>query len=333
MLVGYHQVNEGDKMWSEEFSEFIPVPNIPGFVGQPLEVFDFPIIRPMQPGDESLNAITVTGQIFEDLHNMHAQFGFHQHTFDLEALNHRLDFLQEELDETRAAIRDHDAAGVLDGLIDLIVVAAGTVDLANADGTKAWKEVMDKNNQKEVGFNPTRPNSKGVDLIKPEGWTPPNVAPFVGNLITIVHENTVFAVNSLEPAINPFDDMVDDDTSLKDRGAVKALEECIALMRRKAQDYTSEMSSVVPADYYPEGIKDFIYMIDVLKRFRMLSVLDNMKAGGAPNFDTLEDIMMDRIVYTALAIEWIRYQMQGQSLDRDIWNRPVARIVGEVHED
>ena len=302
---------------------------------------------------------------------MHTKFGFHEKPFDLKALNHRVEFLDEEMNEIKLAIKERNAHDVLDGLIDLIVVAAGTIDLAQADGEDAWREVMTANNAKEVGFNEKRPNSEGVDLIKPEGWTPPDVSPYIGRLHSILTspeahiEDLAEGLNNANPFHEPVDQIGMDmarkgaeTTNLgfevpgyfhkegdivmingvlyepkanqefgKDRAAVRILQECINLMRRKAQDYTSQVSSVKPADYYPNGIDDFVYMIDVLKRFRMISVLENMKQGGAPNFDSLEDILKDRIVYLALALEWVLHEMSGQNHNHDIWNRPQADYI------
>ena len=285
-----------------------------------------------------MTAPRVTGDVFLDLYNMHKKFGFHEQKFDKKALQHRVDFLQEELDEIRVAVHTRDAHGVLDGLIDLIVVAAGTIDLSRANGHEAWKRVMDANNSKEVGFNKTRPNSEGVDLVKPEGWEAPNLEMLWGNLLSVLFED--HELNLPDPfgekipiSRSPFYEPKIPQEFEKDRAAVQVLEDCISLMKLKAQDYTSSNSSVKPAQYYPNGIDDLIYMIDVLKRLRMTSVLDNMKAGGKPNFDSLIDILEDRIVYLALAIEYVRGEMSGQQVDHDLWNRKVSKIIGEAQDD
>ena len=68
-----------------------------------------------------------------------------------------------------------DAEEIVDGLIDLCVVAIGTLDAFNVDGNKAWDEVLKANMQKEVGVKESRPNPLGLpDLIKPEGWEAPS---------------------------------------------------------------------------------------------------------------------------------------------------------------
>ena len=90
-------------------------------------------------------------------------------------LEFRVDFLREELEETEAALVNMDAEEIVDGLIDLCVVAIGTLDAFGVDPYKAWDEVLQANMAKEVGEKPSRPNPLGVpDLVKPEGWTGPS---------------------------------------------------------------------------------------------------------------------------------------------------------------
>lgn len=90
-------------------------------------------------------------------------------------LNFRADFLQEELDETKRAIMAGDPEEIVDGLIDLCVVAIGTLDAFNVNPYKAWDEVLKANMAKEVGRKAERPNPMGLpDLVKPKGWKAPS---------------------------------------------------------------------------------------------------------------------------------------------------------------
>lgn len=87
-------------------------------------------------------------------------------------LEFRVKFLQEELDELKDAKGPED---VVDALIDLIVVAIGTLDGFQVNSYKAWDEVLKANMNKETGIKPSRPNVLGLpDLIKPEGWIGPD---------------------------------------------------------------------------------------------------------------------------------------------------------------
>jgi len=90
-------------------------------------------------------------------------------------LEFRIDFIREELDETETALISMDSEEIVDGLIDLCVVAIGTLDAFGVDPYKAWDEVLRANMAKEVGVKPTRPNPLGVpDLIKPDNWEAPS---------------------------------------------------------------------------------------------------------------------------------------------------------------
>ena len=112
---------------------------------------------------------------------MHAKYGVHKWVKNnpdklKKYLEFRINFLQEELDETqRAAFIYEDPEEIVDGLIDLCVVAIGTLDAFGVDANAAWDEVLKANMAKEVGVKPERPNPLGLpDLMKPEGWEPPS---------------------------------------------------------------------------------------------------------------------------------------------------------------
>ena len=119
----------------------------------------------------------------KDIHDMHTKFGVREavEKMDkdqlLEFLAFRLRFLEEELNETRRAsnLQHRDNEEIVDGLIDLCVVAIGTLDAFGIDAHKAWDEVLKANMSKEVGVKESRPNPLGLpDLIKPEGWVGPD---------------------------------------------------------------------------------------------------------------------------------------------------------------
>jgi len=90
-------------------------------------------------------------------------------------LEFRMKFLDEELNETKKAVATNDPEEIVDGLIDLCVVAIGTLDAFGINAHKAWAEVHRANMSKEPGVKESRPNPLGLpDLIKPEGWVAPS---------------------------------------------------------------------------------------------------------------------------------------------------------------
>lgn len=121
-----------------------------------------------------------------DVSAMHVKFGHSDavEKFDpgtlAELYTFRLRFLNEELVELQSAKGPED---VVDALIDLCVVAIGTLDLFQVDAQEAWRRVTEKNMQKESGRNSKRPGSAALpDLIKPPGWEPPDHTDNVGKL-------------------------------------------------------------------------------------------------------------------------------------------------------
>ena len=119
----------------------------------------------------------------KDIRDMQFKYGVHKWIHDnkdnndsLRAyLDFRINFLHEELNETEAAMVNMDAEEIVDGLIDLCVVAIGTLDAFGVAANKAWDEVLKANLAKEVGVKPQRPNPLGLpDLIKPADWEGPS---------------------------------------------------------------------------------------------------------------------------------------------------------------
>ena len=116
-----------------------------------------------------------------DINRMQTKYGVrewikHATPFELKKyLEFRLNFIKEEYDETCKALSEEDSEEIVDGLIDLCVVAIGTLDALGVNVHKAWNEVYEANMNKEVGVKESRPNPLGLpDLIKPEGWTAPS---------------------------------------------------------------------------------------------------------------------------------------------------------------
>lgn len=128
----------------------------------------------------------------KDINEMHHKFGVQNvvKEFDKEKLKKflefRINFLQEELDEMKKAFAEggpNAADDTVDALIDLCVVAIGTLDAFDVNAYIAWDAVHYKNMQKEVGIKESRPNPLGLpDLIKPQGWTAPSHANNTGYL-------------------------------------------------------------------------------------------------------------------------------------------------------
>jgi len=90
----------------------------------------------------------------KDIHDMQTKYGTRAwmskatHEQKKKFLEFRIDFLREELDETETALIGMDAEEIVDGLIDLCVVAIGTLDAFDVDPYVAWNEVLKANMNK-----------------------------------------------------------------------------------------------------------------------------------------------------------------------------------------
>ena len=87
--------------------------------------------------------------------------------------------IQEEVDELWTANAAADPKECLDALIDILVVTVGAIHSLGADGSGAWNEVMRTNFAK---IDPTtgRVNKReDGKVLKPEGWTPPELDQFI----------------------------------------------------------------------------------------------------------------------------------------------------------
>jgi len=99
--------------------------------------------------------------------------------FNTDQFNMYLKLIEEESEELGDAIAAHDKVETLDALIDILVVTIGAIHSAGFDGEGAWKEVMKTNFakiDKKTGKVRKREDGK---VLKPIGWTPPDLKPFV----------------------------------------------------------------------------------------------------------------------------------------------------------
>lgn len=90
-----------------------------------------------------------------------------------------INLIKEEFKELNDAIAAGDIVEQLDALEDILVVTIGAIHSAGMDGEGGWKEVMRTNFakiDKETGKVRKREDGK---VLKPLGWTPPDLKPFV----------------------------------------------------------------------------------------------------------------------------------------------------------
>jgi len=129
---------------------------------------------------QNRKGIAMSKNWVDDIHKMHKKFKVHQwvekHKNDKdvmdEYLRFRIRFLEEELNEIKTMSDDPEE--IVDGLVDLCVVAIGTMDAFGVDAEKAWNTVHKANMAKKLGIKAERPNPLNLpDLMKPVGWKCP----------------------------------------------------------------------------------------------------------------------------------------------------------------
>ena len=106
------------------------------------------------------------------------------------------------------------------------------------------------------------------------------------------------------------------------RRSIEVLEECIALQSAKSNDYQNPNSTVRQADYYVNGVST-IYDIMHAKMLRIKSVMEAMQYDPSykQNFESLGDSFRDLINYASFGVAYMEGKIDGQSKNRDIFNR------------
>ena len=137
----------------------------------------------------------MASKFVQDIRNMHEKFGVREWVMKnpekrKELLDFRMEMLREEYKETVAAYVIADDEEIVDGLIDLMVIAIGTLEMFEVNIDEAWNEVMRANMSKEVGVKQERPNPLGLpDLIKPKDWDEPFHLDNTGTLIYALQDD------------------------------------------------------------------------------------------------------------------------------------------------
>ena len=91
-------------------------------------------------------------------------------THDRQWCTERADFIFEELQEFHEACYKSDMVGAVDGLLDIIYVALGTLYMMGIPVEQCWAAVQKANMAKVRGMT-KRGNL--FDATKPEGWVGP----------------------------------------------------------------------------------------------------------------------------------------------------------------
>ena len=87
--------------------------------------------------------------------------------------------IEEEHKELKVALADNDDEEIVDALLDILVVTIGALHSFGANSEGGWKEVMSTNFAKiDRETSKVRKREDGK-VLKPVGWTPPDLKPFL----------------------------------------------------------------------------------------------------------------------------------------------------------
>lgn len=123
------------------------------------------------------NSYPFTEQL--DVRFFHQKFGVPMATepsfLNPEALEFRIKFLKEELQEFIDAHAAYDMHGAADALVDLAYVLHGTALMMGLPWPALWNEVQRANMAKVRATNASQSKrGSALDVIKPEGWKAPD---------------------------------------------------------------------------------------------------------------------------------------------------------------
>ncbi len=257
--------------------------------------------------------------LYDAVSAMYAKLGLstpeNPQSLDAREKKFRVDAMLEEVREYESASSLEDE---LDALVDVVVFALGT---AYRQGLhqfeRAFHRVISANSQKVVGPNQKR-GAFELDLIKPEGWVPPDLSDLV--VSTESQDATQFPpsamsqkemVEAVAAAIER--DELDENSRrelirvLRSQAEVKgwmhpSLLEANALQVRKAKDYGAP--DWARKKYHPFGHKSYQHMI-ILKLNRLLSLTPTEEDDVVPEFESLKDTVLDLINYASFYAAWL----------------------------
>lgn len=117
---------------------------------------------------------------FDDVREFLTKFGYKERIIpgDLDPVlsDARIKHLREELDEYVLAVSNGDVEKQFDALIDLVYIALGTAALHGFPWKAGWDEVHRANMSKMLCVSADMsPRGISHDVIKPEGWRPPDL--------------------------------------------------------------------------------------------------------------------------------------------------------------
>ncbi len=124
---------------------------------------------------------------FESIKEFAEKFNFKDGEVTEEVVDYRMSLLTEEYQETVGAHMVGNAEELVDGHIDLIVIAMGNLEIFGVDAHEAFNRVMVANMSKVLGKR-RESDPEGKSIMKPEGWVGPDHSDNHGELDRVYDE-------------------------------------------------------------------------------------------------------------------------------------------------
>lgn len=245
---------------------------------------------------------------------------------------HATTHLQEELDEFREAVVSGDLDKMADAIVDLVYVALGRLVEMGIAPRPVFEEVHAANMRKRRSTVSKRPHSAGHDAVKPEGWTPPNLIPYLTVTQEQLFRSTVWKAVRRTRTIEEanYEGRVKFKVDLAEvfpwfEHLSDVHRELAELRMKKGEDYNVGGPTI--ADYFPFGHRSYAQMVHV-KGLRIQSLLAVLDAGREPNFEGLRDTLLDLLNYATFYVEAIDRgdlagRLQGEITDVRVDGEPL----------
>lgn len=136
-------------------------------------------INKLNPNDYYMLMNTWETNVFNDTLAFQKKFALWEKKLapdflDEDKMKVKLNHMQEELQETLAAYKNKNIYDFCDGILDLIYVASGTLNLMNAPAQALWTDIHLRNMEKVRATKDTMgKRGSTFDVVKPKGWVGP----------------------------------------------------------------------------------------------------------------------------------------------------------------
>lgn len=168
----YGRANTGCSIWEDPENSSTSIEDIDGDIIDYLPTLDY------MPNPYADPAMVTDTMDFQKKYGLWDEkvYGF----LPDENMKVKVGHLKEEMVEIEKALENKDLSEFCDGIIDLVYVALGTLNLMNMPVKALWNDVHVRNMQK-IRATADNMGKRGstFDVIKPEGWTGPRTSEII----------------------------------------------------------------------------------------------------------------------------------------------------------